>query len=53
MLQLVDYFCQTSRLRIEEKFRALYKNADRSSYRLAQRLLAEQSAGHSDKENGA
>ena len=49
LLQLVDYFCKASRLRIEEKFRALHKNADRSSYKLAQRLLAEY-ATHNAKE---
>ena len=40
LLQLVDYFCQASRLRIEELFRALRKNADRDGYRLAQDLLS-------------
>jgi alkylation response protein AidB-like acyl-CoA dehydrogenase len=37
--QLVNYFCQASRLRIEELFRALSKNADRDGYRVAQEVL--------------
>jgi hypothetical protein len=37
--QLVSYFCQASRLRIEELFRALCKNADRDGYRVAQDVL--------------
>jgi alkylation response protein AidB-like acyl-CoA dehydrogenase len=40
LVQLVDYFCQSSRLRIEELFRALHKNADRDGYRVAQSCLA-------------
>ena len=36
---LVDYFCQTARLRIEEKFRAIRKNADKAGYRIAQQVL--------------
>jgi alkylation response protein AidB-like acyl-CoA dehydrogenase len=40
VLKLADYFCQASRLRIEEKFRAVHHNADRASYRLAQDVLA-------------
>jgi alkylation response protein AidB-like acyl-CoA dehydrogenase len=40
LLQLVDYFCRASRLRIEELFRALRKNADCAGYRLAQDLLS-------------
>src|SRR5205807_7235601 len=39
LLELVDYFCQASRLRIEEKFRAVKRNADRASYRVAQQVL--------------
>jgi alkylation response protein AidB-like acyl-CoA dehydrogenase len=38
-LDLADYFCQASRLRIEEKFRELRRNSDRAGYRLAQTLL--------------
>jgi len=37
--ELADYFCQASRLRIEEKFRALRHNTDRAGYRIAQHLL--------------
>ncbi|HWX19475.1 MAG TPA: acyl-CoA dehydrogenase family protein [Candidatus Binatia bacterium] len=40
LLQLADYFCQASRLRIEELFRGVRKNADRSGYRLAQDALS-------------
>jgi hypothetical protein len=36
---LVDYFYGASRLRIEEKFRAIKKNSDRAGYRVAQQLL--------------
>jgi alkylation response protein AidB-like acyl-CoA dehydrogenase len=39
LLDLTDFFCQTARLRIEEKFRQLRRNADGAGYRLAQRLL--------------
>jgi hypothetical protein len=39
LIQLIDYFCHTSRLRIEEFFRALGKNADRDGYRVAQDCL--------------
>ena len=38
--QLADYFCSASRLRIEEKFRGIRRNADRAGYRLAQQVLA-------------
>lgn len=41
---LADYFCQTARLRVEEKFRELKRNADRAGYRLAQKLLID--SGH-------
>jgi len=40
LLQLVGYFCQASRLRVEELFRALRKNADRAGYRVAQDCLS-------------
>jgi alkylation response protein AidB-like acyl-CoA dehydrogenase len=40
LLQLVGYFCQASRLRIEELFRALRKNADHAGYRVAQDCLS-------------
>lgn len=40
LLHLVDYFCRASRLRIEEKFRGVRRNADHASYRLAQEVLA-------------
>ncbi len=40
LLRLADYFCRASRLRIEEKFRGVRRNADRAGYRLAQQVLA-------------
>ena len=40
LLELVDYFCRSARLRIERLFHGLRNNADRSSYRLAQAVLA-------------
>jgi hypothetical protein len=39
LLKLVDYFCETARLRIEQRFAGLKRNADRKGYRLAQQLL--------------
>jgi hypothetical protein len=39
-LQLADFFCRASRLRIEEKFRGVRRNADQAGYRLAQQVLA-------------
>ena len=39
LIQLVDYFCRASRLRIAEKFRGVRRNADRAGYRLAQQVL--------------
>lgn len=43
-LALVDYFCKQSRLTIEEKFRAITGNNDSDGYKLAQRILADESA---------
>ena len=40
LLRLVDFFCHTSRSRIEEKFRGIRKNADLAGYRVAQSVLA-------------
>jgi hypothetical protein len=37
---LVEYFCSASKLRIEEKFRAVKRNSDRAGYRVAQQLLS-------------
>lgn len=39
-LDLADYFCRSSQLRVAEWFRAVTKNADDSGYRLAKKLLA-------------
>ena len=41
MFHLVDFFCRTARLRIEDKFQRIGKNADRAGYKLAQEVLAE------------
>ncbi|PYK98496.1 MAG: DNA polymerase II, partial [Verrucomicrobia bacterium] len=38
LLSLVDYFCRSSRLRIERNFHGLRHNADRQGYRLAQEV---------------
>ncbi len=46
LLQLADYFCRASRLRIAEKFRGVRRNADRASYRLAQQVLAGNKSRH-------
>jgi hypothetical protein len=37
-VELADYFCHAARLRIEERFRAVSRNADASGYALAQSL---------------
>lgn len=37
--RLADYFCKTARLRIEENFRRISKNADHAGYHLAQQTL--------------
>jgi len=39
LLKLVDYFCATARLRIEQRFEGLTENADRKGYRVAQQIL--------------
>ena len=39
LIELVDYFCCSSRLRIERAFHGLRHNADRSGYRVAQQVL--------------
>jgi hypothetical protein len=41
LIELVDFFCQSAQLRIEEKFRQVRTNVDRSSYKVSQRILAE------------
>jgi alkylation response protein AidB-like acyl-CoA dehydrogenase len=42
LLDLVDYFCCASRLRIQRAFHGLRHNADRRGYRLAQQILGGQ-----------
>ncbi len=39
VVELVDYFCNSARLRIAHLFRDLHQNADRSGYRVAQKVL--------------
>ena len=43
LLELVDYFCASSRLRVERAFSGLRRNTDRAGYRLAQRILGSES----------
>jgi alkylation response protein AidB-like acyl-CoA dehydrogenase len=38
---LIDYFCHTARLRIEQHFRGVRCNADPTGYRFAQKVLAD------------
>ena len=40
LIGLVDFFCQSARLRIEEKFRQLRHNPDRPGYRSSRQVLA-------------
>jgi alkylation response protein AidB-like acyl-CoA dehydrogenase len=40
-VDLADYFCRCSKIRIAEWFRALSRNADDPGYRLARKMLAE------------
>ncbi len=39
ILKVADLFCRQSRLRVDERFRAIRRNLDRPSYSLAQRVL--------------
>lgn len=39
-VELADYFCRSSQLRIDEWFRAVTRNTDNAGYRLAGKLLA-------------
>ena len=39
-VEIADVFCRNARLRIERLFHGLHHNADRASYRFAQRVLA-------------
>lgn len=41
LIGLVDFFCQSARLRISEKFHQIHDNVDRSGYCVSQRLLSE------------
>ena len=40
LLALVDYFCNTSRLRLRQLFRELHHNTDREGYKFSQGVLA-------------
>ena len=40
-LELADYFCRSSKLRVAEYFRSVTRNADDAGYRLARKLLAD------------
>ena len=40
-VDLADYFCRCSKIRIAEWFRGLTRNADDSGYRLARKMLDE------------
>jgi len=51
LIPLVDYFCRASRLRMEEKFRGLHRNADRAGYKLAQQVLANSTQLHPSPTN--
>ncbi len=42
LVKLADFFCESARLRIDEKFRQIQANTDRSGYRLSQQVLAEE-----------
>jgi len=44
VLLTVDYFCRSSRLRIEDKFRGIRHNNDKAGYKLAQRVLGVEAA---------
>ena len=39
LINLVDYFCRTARLRIDRAFDGIHKNADAQGYRVAQQVL--------------
>jgi hypothetical protein len=39
VVELVDYFCDSARLRVAHLFRDLHNNADRPGYRVAQKVL--------------
>jgi len=40
VLKLVDYFCESARFRIEQRFAGIIRNADRQGYRVAQQILS-------------
>ena len=41
LVELVDFFCRESRLRIDNYFRGLKSNNDRQGYKLAQQVLGD------------
>ena len=49
LVAMIDFFCQSARLRISEKFRQVKNNTDRSSYQLSRQVLSnpeKMQAGH-------
>lgn len=42
LIEMIDFFCQSARLRIREKFRQIHANTDRSGYRISQKILLDQ-----------
>lgn len=40
LVAMIDFFCQSARLRISEKFRQVQNNTDRSSYQLSRQVLS-------------
>ena len=48
VLALVDHFCRESKIRIDDRFRGLKKNADSQGYKLAQSVLANDTPWLSD-----
>ncbi len=40
-VQLADTFCRTARRRVDEKFKAVFRNDDMAVYRLAQSIMAD------------
>jgi alkylation response protein AidB-like acyl-CoA dehydrogenase/3-hydroxyacyl-CoA dehydrogenase len=51
LLQLADYFCRASQLRVEEAFRAVRRNADRAGYKLAQQVVNSSKSNPGDRPN--
>lgn len=39
LVEMVDFFCRSAKLRIEQKFHGLRRNADKQGYRVAQKVM--------------